>query len=195
MHGTINLALQAFLKDNYGPDLWEEVRRCAGLPEDGFEAMKSYDHAVTFSCFEAALRLLGKSPNAFLEDLGTFLVIHPDLEPLRRLLRFGGKDFVEFLQSLEEWPERARLALPELEMPDIGLTQEGPGSYVISARWALPGIAPLLSGTLRAMADDYGALVMLTLAGVRDGEERLRVQVFDASFNEGRAFSLVPLGA
>jgi hypothetical protein len=191
MHGTINVALQGFLKDNYGAELWAEVRRIAKLPEDGFEAMVSYDHALTIACVEAAVKVLGKSPNAFLEDLGTFLVIHPNLEPLRRLLRFGGGDFVEFLHSLEEWPDRARLALPELEVPEIRLIPQGPGEYVISARWALPGIAPLLSGTLRAMADDYGALVMLSLAGIEDGEERLRVQVVDAAFAEGRSFSLV----
>jgi hypothetical protein len=32
---------------------------------------------------------------------------------------------------------------------------------------------------------------MLSLAGIEDGEERLRVQVVDAAFAEGRSFSLV----
>ena len=195
MHGTINFALQGFLKDNYGLEVWEEVRRVGNLPEDGFEAMETYDHALTLACVQAAVKVLGKSPNAFLEDLGTFLVINPNLEPLRRLLRFGGADFVEFLHSLEEWPARARLALPEIEVPRIRLIPEGPGDYMIAARWVLPGIAPVLLGTLRAMADDYGALVVLSLAGVRDGEECLRVQVFDAAFCEGRSFSLVQVEA
>jgi hypothetical protein len=190
MHGMINCALQGFLLAHYGPTVWREVCTRARLPEEGFEAMKTYDDALTLACFDAALAVLEKHPNALLEDIGTYLVTHPDLEPLRRLLRFGGGTFVEFLQSLEEMPDRARLAIPELEMPAITLTRQAPGDYMIAARWPLPGIAPVLSGALRAMADDYGALVLLQLAGLETGEERLSVRVFDTAYSAGRSFSL-----
>lgn len=190
MHGMINCALQGFLLANYGEDVWREVRTRARLPEEGFEAMVRYDDALTRACFAAALKVLDKRPNALLEDIGTHLVTDPGLEPLRRLLRFGGGSFVEFLHSLEEMPDRARLAIPELEVPRITLSSVGAGDYVIAARWTLPGIAPLLSGALRAMADDYGALVLLQLAGISKGEERLSVRVFDAAFSAGRSFSL-----
>jgi hypothetical protein len=40
------------------------------------------------------------------------------------------------------------------------------------------------------MADDYGALVFMELAGIEDGVETLRIEVFDAAYNEGKAFTL-----
>jgi hypothetical protein len=190
MHGMVNRALQGFIVTNYGPDVWAEVRSVARLPEDGFEAMHRYDHAVTLTVFGSAVDVLGKHPNALLEDIGTYLVTDPQLEPLRRLLRFGGGTFMEFLISLEELPDRARLAMPELEMPEITLHAEGCGLFTISARWPVPGIAPLLLGALRAMADDYGVLAFLELAGIEGGTERLLVRIFDIDFNEGKAFSL-----
>lgn len=190
MHGMVNRALQGFILANCGPEDWAEVRSVARLPEDGFEAMHWYDHAVTLACFHAAVDVLDKHPNALLEDIGTYLVTDPDLQPLRRLLRFGGATFADFLVSLEELPDRARLAMPELEMPDITVTVEGHGRYMIAARWPVPGIGPLLLGALRAMADDYGALAILDLAGIEDGAERLRIRICDAAFNEGKAFSL-----
>lgn len=190
MHGMINSALQGFVLSNYGPETWERVRREAGLPFDGFEAMERYEDAVTLTCFAAAAQILGKHPNTLLEDIGTHLVTHPGLEPLRRLMRFGGGTFAEFLLSLEELPDRAALAIPDLEVPAITLSSEGTGIYVVTARWPLPGIAPILMGALRAMADDYGALVLMELAGRDGGQERLRVQVFDVEFSQGRAFSL-----
>lgn len=186
----INSALQGFVEANYGPDAWGRIRDAAQLPRSGFEAMQRYDDMVTMSCFAAAVDILQKHPNALLEDIGTHLVTYPALEPLRRLMRFGGSTFAEFLLSLEELPERAGLAIPDLEVPEILLKTEAPGTYVIAARWTLPGIAPLLLGALRAMADDYGALVLMELAG-RDGmQECLRVQVFDVDFSQGKAFSL-----
>jgi hypothetical protein len=80
--------------------------------------------------------------------------------------------------------------MPELEMPEITLEAEGGGRFRIAARWPVPGIAPLLSGALRAMADDYGALVTLELAGIDNGSESLRIEVHATDFNEGRSFSL-----
>lgn len=190
MHGMVNCALQGFILANCGPQVWAEVRSVAQLPEDGFEAMHRYDHAVTLACFGAAIDVLDKHPNTLLEDIGTYLVTDPLLEPLRRLLRFGGDTFAEFLVSLEELPDRARLAIPELEVPQIAVAVEGGGRFTIEARWTVPGIGPLLLGALRAMADDYGALVFMELAGIDDGAERVHIEVFDADFNEGRAFSL-----
>jgi hypothetical protein len=190
MHGMVNRALQGFIVANCGPAVWEEVRSIAGVPEDGFEAMHTYDHAVTLACFAAAVDVLDKHPNALLEDIGTYLVTDPALEPLRRLLRFGGDTFAEFLGSLEELPDRARLAMPQLEVPEITLHAEGGGRFRIAARWPVPGAGPLLQGALRAMADDYGALVFMELAGIEDGVETLRIEVFDAAYNEGKAFTL-----
>jgi hypothetical protein len=80
--------------------------------------------------------------------------------------------------------------MPELEMPEITLEAEGNGLFRIAARWPVPGIAPLLIGALRAMADDYGALVTMELAGIENGTESLRIGSIDTDFNEGRSFSL-----
>lgn len=87
-------------------------------------------------------------------------------------------------------PDRARIAIPELELPEINLARREDGVYLIRARWVMPGIAPLLIGALRAMGDDYGALVTLTLDGVSDGWENLTVEVFDPSYFDGRSFDL-----
>jgi hypothetical protein len=111
--------------------------------------------------------VLDKHPNALLEDIGTYLVTDPALEPLRRLLRFGGGTFAEFLVSLEELPDRARLAMPELEMPEITLSCRGRGPLHHRCALAGAGIGPLLLGALRAMADDYGALAIHGTGGDR----------------------------
>jgi len=190
MHGMINRALQGFLTAHYSPALWEEVRDTAGVDPDGFEAMLKYDDAQTMACFEAACHILQKHPNTLLEDVGTYLVTEPALEPVRRLLRFGGATFVEFLFSLEEMADRGRLAIPDLELPQIEVTEVDPSTFHLRARWAVPGIGPILLGGLRAMADDYGALAFLHLSGIRDGAECLTVQLLDVDFAEGRQFVL-----
>jgi hypothetical protein len=45
-------------------------------------------------------------------------------------------------------------------------------------------------GILRAMADDYGDLVILDYSGVRDGAEVISITVVERDFAEGRSFDL-----
>lgn len=190
MHGMVNRALQGFLTATYGADVWAEVRSQAALPFDDFEAMLDYPDAMTLACFGAACSVLHKHPNALLEDIGTWLVTDAHLEPLRRLMRFSGASFLDFLHSLEELGDRGRLAVPDLDMPEIELERLDPSTFRIRARWTLPGIAPILMGCLRALADDYGALALLRLDGMEGGGECLHVQLLDAAFSEGRSFDL-----
>ena len=191
MHGMVNRALQGFVTATSGAATWAEVRGQAGLPVEDFEAMLDYPDEMTLACFEAAAHVLHKHPNALLEDIGTWLVTDEQLEPLRRLMRFSGPSFLDFLTSLDEMADRGRLALPDLDMPDIALERLDAATFRIRARWRLPGIGPIVAGCLRAMADDYGALAVLHLDGIEaDGAETLRVHLLDATHSRGRHFEL-----
>ena len=115
MHGLINRAIQSFVTNTYGPDRWLNVTEDADLGFSEFEAMLIYDDSLTDAVLKSLCVELGRPENELLEDLGTYLVSDPKVESLRRLLRFGGETFLEFLYSLDDLPDRARLAVPELE--------------------------------------------------------------------------------
>jgi Haem-NO-binding len=190
MHGLVNRAVQCFLRDTYGMDLWLRVARDAGVPALGFETMVVYDLSVTESLLVAAAQTLDRPREAVLEDMGTYLVSHATVEPLRRLLRFGGVTFTDFLLSLEDLPDRTRMALPDLDLPRMALDEVSADLFRLTVFSPVDGAAHVLMGLLRAMADDYGALVLLDHAGVVDGAEMLHINLLDGSFAEGRAFDL-----
>lgn len=190
MHGLMNRAIECFVRDTYGQRTWRAVARAAGHDDPTFEAMLSYDDEVTDAVLEAATRELRKPEDAFLEDLGTYLVSHPTTEALRRLLRFGGVTFAEFLHSLDELPGRARLAVGDLVLPEIELEEEAEGTFRLSCRYHRPGFGHVLIGVIRAMADDYGALVLLDMLERRAGEEVVSIVVLETAFAAGRDFRL-----
>lgn len=190
MHGMINRALQGFIIETYGRDVWAEVRTIADLRFEEFEAMLHYDDAMTVNCFTAATQVMHQHEPAVLEDLGTFLITHRPLDPLRRLLRFGGTSFTDFILSLDELADRGRMAMPDIEMPEITVIQDDAYNFRLRAQWKLPGIGPVLLGALRAMADDYGALVTLSLDKREENAECLRIVVHDTNHAQGRDFVL-----
>jgi hypothetical protein len=190
MHGLINRAVQCFLRDTFGPDLWQDVALAAGFGTDGFDTMATYPQSVTDALLDAAAQALDRPREMLLEDLGTYLVSHHTVEPIRRLLRFGGASFMDFLLSVEDLRGRSRLAVPDIDIPFLTLQEEAPDIYLLSCRSPVAGAGHVLMGLLRAMADDYGALVLLDHQGQCDGAEWLRVHVLETSFAVGRSFDL-----
>ncbi|MEL7092006.1 MAG: heme NO-binding domain-containing protein, partial [Pseudomonadota bacterium] len=58
MHGLINRAIQCFVTDTYGAEIWNAVARDADLDFVEFEAMLLYDDALTPRVLDAAADLL-----------------------------------------------------------------------------------------------------------------------------------------
>jgi len=191
MHGLVNRAIQCFLRDTGGEETWARVAREAGLGHEDYEPMLIYPDAQTGAVMRAAAAVLGRSATTIREDIGAYLVTHETCAPVRRLLRFGGADFPAFLASLEDLPDRARLALPELALPAITVREASGGAVLIRCAPGLDGFADVLLGLLRAVADDYGTLALIDRESPgAAGGGALSVRIVDAEFADARAFTL-----
>ena len=198
MHGLINRAIQCFVTDMHGPGTWSDVARAAPLDGAGFEAMLDHDPALTGRVLDATCQRLSRPMTEVLEDIGTYLVSHPHIEALRRLLRFGGEGFADFLCSLDDLPDRARLAVSDLDLPLLELHEIAPDRYQLRCLTGAPyrqdggflGFGSVMMGVLRAMADDYGALVVLDHGVPAPGCEVIEIALVAHDYSEGRRFEL-----
>lgn len=190
MHGLINKAIQSFAVTTYGQARWRGATRAAGLDNPDFEAMLRYDDGQSVAVLDALCRDLGRRRAEVLEDMGTYLVSHPNTEALRRLLRFGGVTYVDFLHSLDDLPDRVRLAVSDLHLPSLELREHAADRFTLTCDAGLPGYGSVLAGVLRAMADDYGALVTLDHRAGQDGAGVIGITLVESEFAEGRRFDL-----
>lgn len=193
MHGLVNQAIERFACETYDEGFWNDVCRRAGLGPCAFDAMQVYDCAITERVLDALSQRLGKGQGEVLEDIGTFLVSGRASGAVGRLLRFSGTDFVDFLYSLDELPAWARLAVPDLLLPQLELHEHAAHYFSLAVR-ATDGLhnryGHAMMGLLRAMADDYGALVVLEHKGARGDEEIIAITLLETAFAEGRKFAL-----
>ncbi|SDW20927.1 Haem-NO-binding [Ruegeria halocynthiae] len=190
MHGLINRAIQSFVCATYGRQCWLHATQTSGLGFDEFEAMLIYEADITTRVLDVLCAKLNRPKTEFLEDLGTYLVSHPNMEDLRRLLRFGGVTYVEFLHSLDDLSDRVRLAVSDLSLPDLELQEHSPAEYQLHCFPGLPGYSSVMTGVLRAMADDYGALVILSNDEHHNEAEVISIRLIESAFAEGRHFDL-----
>ena len=185
MLGLVNHAFEAFVRDTYGLSAWQAATQRALVPFDRFEPLLPYPDDMTVQVVAAAADVLNRTDDTLLEDFGTWLVSGRSGERLRRLLRFGGAGFIDFLFSLEELPDRVLLALPDFRLPSIRVIEGRDGMFQLFSGDLFPGAHHLMIGTLRAMADDYGSLVLID-----GGPSEIRLQLLDARHASGRAFTL-----
>jgi hypothetical protein len=196
MHGMICKTLEMFLRSQHGEEAWSAIRRAAGVQEERLEALHGYPDAMLRDLLVSTRSRLQLPIHAILDDIATWLCVHPPLEPVRRLIRFSGPTFVDLLWSLEELPDRAALAVPDLAMPLCRVREPRPGSFAIEVEWHHPCAGAFISGLLRTMADDYGTLVRVDWGGrMRDGDrfvERLEVELVMMGHGAARPFALGP---
>lgn len=198
MYGLINRSIQCFVEDMHSAPLWDAIVSDAQLETREFEAMLEYPDETTDAILAAAAKHLRSDVPSVLEDIGTYLVTHPNREAVRRLLRFGGHNFDEFLQSLDDLHDRVFLAVPDLELPDMELREFTMFNFTLTCRWRRAGFGSVFLGILRAMADDYGALVFLDYQVSRTEEgviETVKIDVLERDFAEGRDFALAQQAA
>ncbi|MFT4012884.1 MAG: heme NO-binding domain-containing protein [Paracoccus sp. (in: a-proteobacteria)] len=184
MQGMINRWLEGFLRTSYGDAFWNEALVAARLANSDFLTLSTDRKGAARRILLTAARKLEKPLDEMLEDLGAWLV---QRESLRRLLRFSGPDFAEFVQSLDELPGRARLVL--LDMPLISLTVERTGAqeYRIGSEEMPLGWIWVLAGGLRGMADDYGALAVIAVS-----DKWIDLSIVVEEFALSRPFLLMP---
>jgi hypothetical protein len=189
MHGLINCAIERFVRDTYGDQTWRMACAAAAVPEQKFEPLLTYEDPLTQSLIASCAEVLRRTPDVVLEDLGSSLISGAGDAAVatRRLLRFSGRSFVDFLYALDDLPDRIALAVPDLTLPELHVEEQRPDLFYVSAGEGWPGYLHVVHGVLRAMADEYGVLVLIDLV---DGKPGLEVQVIDMAFTAGRAFTL-----
>jgi len=190
MHGLIGRAVECFVRDTYGKQVWTSAIRHSQGEVFRFESMWSYEPHVISNAVDACARELDRSRDEFLEDVGTYLVSHTTTQGLRRLLRFGGVNFVDFLQSLDDLPARARMAVPDLLLPELELHQIGATQFTLYIRSPEFDFSHVVLGALRGMADDYGALVVLESKGASTLGEMIAVEMLTVEHSDGGSFAV-----
>lgn len=190
MNGLVNKAIQSFVIDTYGFSTWKAMCDTGHLEVQDFEAMLDYSEDLSRRMITTAANVLEKAIDAFLEDVGTWIISGTEDGVIRRLLRFGGADFDSFLQSLDELPDRARMAIPDLQVPDLSVTRRTERAVDLELSWPRLDLSPILCGALRALADDYGALALIEhrRSGPRQGV--IAVELLDNTFARARTFNL-----
>lgn len=190
MLGVVNKVIESFVRQRYGDKLWADVLVDLSLPGYEFEAMLTYEDGITYDLIDGLAKRQSKMYQDILEDIGGYLVAEDSQASVRRLLRFGGATFEDFLLSLDDLKDRVALALDNLEMPTVAVEPISAEKVHIRVVPKWHGFSDVLMGLLRALADDYGALVFMGRVEDAKPTECIEVILIDHHHSAGTSFDL-----
>ncbi|NCV10055.1 MAG: hypothetical protein EBW44_00435 [Rhodobacteraceae bacterium] len=175
MLGVVNKAIEAFVCQRYGDKLWADLLIDLSLPGYEFEAMLTYEDGITYDLIDRLAKRQSKMHQDVLEDIGGYLVAEDSQASIRRLYDLN---------------DRVALALDILEMPMIRVLPISAEKIHVRVAPKWLGFSDVLVGLLRALADDYGALVFMDRLADTDQTECIVLILIDHHHTAGTSFEL-----
>jgi hypothetical protein len=163
MYGLINKAVEGLVRMKFGDAMWDKIRARAGLPDEPFISMESYEDKTTYDLVGAASVELGATPEAILEEFGRYWTVYTAEAGYGELLKSAGKTLPEFLKNLDQMHTRVKLSFPNLAPPAFTVTDETDSSLTLHYYSHRPGLAPLLVGLLKGLGERFALDITVKL--------------------------------
>lgn len=171
MYGLINRAVRGLVTEQFGEEAWGRIRTRAGVEDDDFVSMSSYDDSVTYDLVAAASAELGAPAEAILKSFGEYWVRYTAVEGYGDLLASAGDDLVSFLSNLDQMHARVKLAFPDLKPPRFRVTDADDAGLRLHYYSDRPGLAPLVVGLVDGLAQRFGDEVEIEPGREGEGED------------------------
>lgn len=171
MYGMVNRALQSLIVEHHGAELWERVRRRAGVSDEPFRSVQPYPDGITYGLVKAAVEELDIPADELLRRFGRHWVGYAIDNGYREILSSSAGGFPGFLRGLDAMHARLGLSFPELDPPSFRCTAAGDGELLLHYYSNRPGLTEFVRGLLLGLGDHFGLEVRVELRLARSAGE------------------------
>jgi hypothetical protein len=162
MYGLVNKAIADMVCDQFGTDIWHQIREKAAVEQDTFLSMEGYPDDVTHRLVKAASEVLQLSPAQIMEAFGEFWVKYTAQEGYGELLDMSGDNLPEFLQNLDNLHARVGVSFPKLKPPSFDCAENSEDELSLEYRSEREGLAPMVIGLVKGLGDRFETEVDVT---------------------------------
>lgn len=168
MYGLVNKAVHGLILNNYGEETWTKIKNQAGVDEDYFISMHSYDDSSTYNLVAAASEVLGISAYDVLVSFGKYWVEFTGEQGYSNLLSMGGDNLTDFLKNLDVLHVRVGMTYSDLKPPSFICKELSEDTLCLEYHTHREGLAPLVIGLLEGLAKKFEEEVEIEHTGTRE---------------------------
>ncbi|KAF0037356.1 hypothetical protein F2P81_010230 [Scophthalmus maximus] len=154
MYGFVNHALELLVLRNYGPEVWEDIKREAQLDIEGqFLVRIIYEDAKTYDLVAAASKVLKIDAGDILQMFGKMFFEFCQESGYDTILRVLGSNVREFLQNLDALHDHLGTIYPGMRAPSFRCTDAEKGTNLILHYYSeREGLQDIVIGIIKTVA-------------------------------------------
>jgi len=164
MYGLLLESLACYIKDNYGEEKWDEIRRASGVEHVSFSTHQVYPENLIPLLAGKAIEILGVSEQEIMEQIGKAFVDFVSQYGYDRVLSVLGRHMRDFLNGLDNLHEYLKFSYPRMRAPSFFCENESSTGLTLHYRSKRKGFVYYTMGQIKQVGKQvYGKDVEIEL--------------------------------
>jgi hypothetical protein len=180
MYGIVNKAIEDLVKENFGEEKWDAVKKRSDIDVDFFISNEPYNDDITYKLAGAISEEMNVEVKTVLQLLGEWWILRTTKEKYGGLLQAGGNNLKEFLTNLPVFHNHIMMIYPKLTPPEFKVSDIEEKSIHIHYYSKREGLQEFVRGLLVGLGKMYETPVEIMLLESRD--EGSNHEVFKVSW-------------
>ncbi|XP_018579643.1 soluble guanylate cyclase 88E [Anoplophora glabripennis] len=155
MYGLIIENMSEYIKQTYGEDKWEEIRRAAAVDQPSFSTHQVYPEGLLPRLSKKAVQILKVSEKEFFDQMGVFFIGFVSQYGYDRVLSVLGRHMRDFLNGLDNLHEYLKFSYPRMRAPSFICENETKQGLTLHYRSKRRGFVYYTMGQIREVARHF----------------------------------------
>ncbi|KAG5877845.1 hypothetical protein JTB14_007241 [Gonioctena quinquepunctata] len=147
--------MSEYIKQTYGEDKWEEIRRAAAVEQPSFSTHQVYPEGLVPRLSKKAVQILKVSEKEFFDGMGVFFIGFVSQYGYDRVLSVLGRHMRDFLNGLDNLHEYLKFSYPRMRAPSFICENETKHGLTLHYRSKRRGFVYYTMGQIREVARHF----------------------------------------
>lgn len=188
MYGLLLESLACYIKENYGDEKWEEIRRAAAIEHISFSTHQIYPENLIPKLSAKAIELLHVPEHEFMAHMGEYFVDFVGQYGYDRVLSVLGRHMRDFLNGLDNLHEYLKFSYPRMRAPSFFCENETSTGLTLHYRSKRRGFVHYTMGQIKQVGKEIYKLDDVEITIIKEEMSfDMHVVTFNLKF-DNRAF-------
>ncbi|XP_067878559.1 soluble guanylate cyclase 88E-like [Heterodontus francisci] len=155
MYGLYLEAVNDYINELYGEDVWRLIEARAEIPHLKFVKHQMYNDNLILRMAKAAGEVLGKTHDELMYAFGVYMVKRIGNYGYERILKVLGRNVRDFINELDNLHEYFRFSFPKVQPPSFCVEEECETSLTLHYRSTRKGFTQFVKGQLSQVGRQF----------------------------------------
>ncbi|XP_041098969.1 soluble guanylate cyclase 88E-like [Polyodon spathula] len=183
MYGLYLEAVNDYINESYGEDVWRLIEARAEIPHLKFVRHQMYNDNLILRLAKAAGEVLGKTHDELMYAFGVYMVKRIGNYGFERILKVLGRNVRDFINELDNLHEYFRFSFPKVQPPSFCVEEECETSLTLHYRSTRKGFTQFVKGQLSQVGRQFYSTDIEVEILSKEETEKMTYVVYKMNFD------------